>query len=521
MPKTWRIKGGVHPEFHKAESTQSPIKTPSLPKQLVIPVRQMSGPVEEFKVLIKVGDQVLKGQPMIACDRCTLHAPTSGKIIAIEDRPVPHPSGLGSRCIILDVDGKDEWQEGLYEAYPDFDKVDVELLLKRVREAGIVGLGGAVFPTKVKLGGAARAGLKTFIVNAVECEPYITSDDMLMREKAGEVITGVRILQHVLKPEQCLIGIEDNKPEAIAALKNALGGMENNGIELVPIPTIYPSGDEKLLIKILTGIAIPPNVHTVNMGLLVHNVGTVHSIFDAIVNGRPLVSRIVTVTGNGVKNPQNFSALIGTQFSHLIKEAGGYTDKAERLIMGGPMMGVEMQTDEVSVVKATNCILVTSEDVLPYSFDLAMPCIRCGKCAEACPVDLLPQQLYWYAKAEDTKRAEEHKLFSCMECGCCSYVCPSRIPLVQYYRHAKSMIREQQEQKRNAEIARQRHEFREFRKQREKKEREAMRAAHKRKVQQRTASNADKQAAIKAAMERAKAKKAALAAAKKAEETKD
>jgi electron transport complex protein RnfC len=238
-------------------------------------------------------------------------------------------------------------------------------------------------------------------------------------------------------------------------------------------------------------------------------VATVHSIYDAIVKGRPLISRNVTVTGNGVKSPQNFNALLGTPFSHLIEQAGGYTNTAERLIMGGPMMGFQMQSDTVSVVKATNCILVTSEEALPYSTELAMPCIRCGKCAKVCPVDLLPQQLYWHARAENTEKSEEHNLFSCIECGCCSYVCPSNIPLVQYYRHTKGMIRDQKEQKRGADIARERHEFREFRKERDKAERKAKREAHKKKVQQKTASSADKQAVIKAAMARAKAKKAA------------
>lgn len=519
MLKTWPIKGGVHPEFNKDISTQTPVIIPSLPDVLVIPVRQMSGPVETFKVLIKVGDKVLKGQPMIACDRCTLHAPTSGKIVSIGDHPVPHPSGLDSRCITLDVDGKDEWIKETYQPYPDYHNVNIEDLLTRVREAGVVGLGGAVFPSKIKLETAAKAGVKDLIINAAECEPYITSDDMLMREKAKEVIIGIRIMQHVLKPERCLIGIEDNKPEAIAALRDVLGGMDNGGIYLVPIPTVYPSGDAKQLIRILTGVKVPPNTRTSALGFLVHNVGTVYSIYDAIINGRPLISRYVTVTGNGVKHPQNFDALIGTQFSHLIKAAGGYTDKAERLTMGGPMMGVELKTDAVSVVKATNCVLVTSDEALPYSSDLAMPCIRCGKCDKACPVDLLPQQLYWYSRAENTERAEEHHLFDCMECGCCSYVCPSNIPLVQYYRHAKSLIRYERKQKKSADLARERHEFRDFRKQRDKKEREEKRAAHKRKVQQKTASSADKKAAIKAAMARAKAKKAAQKTAKETEQS--
>ena len=510
MIKLHKIKGGVHPRFHKDISTQSAVKTPSLPATLVIPMRQISGLVDEFKFLIQVGDYVYKGQAMIVCDRCALHAPTSGTIIAIEERPVPHPSGLEGRCIILQVDGKDQWHKTLYTPYPDYKKVAIEDLLHRVREAGVVGLGGAVFPTKIKLGAAAKAGLKTLLINAAECEPYISSDDMLMREQAEEIIIGIRILQYVLQAEQCIIGIEDNKPHAIAALRKALGN--DTAIDLAVIASIYPSGDEKQLIQIVTGIKIPPNTYSVDSGVLVQNIGTVHSIYNAVIEGKPLISRYVTVTGNGVKAPQNFHALIGTPFSHLIKAAGGYSDKAERLLMGGPMMGVQMNSDTVSVVKATNCILVTSEDQLSYSTDLAMPCIRCGKCAEVCPVDLLPQQLYWYAKAENAERAEQHHLFNCIECGCCSYVCPSHIPLVQYYRHAKSLIRDQQQQQKNAELARKRHDFREFRKQREKEERAAMRAAHKRKVQQRTASNTDKKAAIQAAMARAKAKKVALAA---------
>jgi len=513
MVNLHKIKGGVHPPFHKEISTQSAVKIPDLPETLVIPVRQMSGEVDEFKILIQVGDLVYKGQAMIACDRCTLHAPTSGRIIAIEDRPVPHPSGLGSRCIILHVDGKDQWHENPYTPYPDYKKVAIDDLLKRVREAGVVGLGGAVFPTKIKLGAAAQVGLETLLINAAECEPYITSDDSLLREQAEEVVLGIRILQHVLQPKHCIIGIEDNKKAAISALKIALGN--DDSIQIAIIASIYPSGDEKQLIQIVTGKKIPPNTYSIASGILVQNIGTVHSIHDAVIKGRPLISRIVTVTGNGIKTPQNFRALIGTAFSHLIKAAGGYTDKAERLIMGGPMMGFQMPSDNVSVVKATNCILVVSEDQLAYSSELAMPCIRCGKCAEVCPVDLLPQQLYWHAKAENTERAEQHHLFNCIECGCCSYVCPSHIPLVQYYRHAKSIIREQRQQHANAELARKRHDFREFRKQREKDERTAMRAAHKRKVQQKTASNSDKKAAIQAAMARAKVKKAALAAAKK------
>ncbi len=526
MSKLYSIKGGVHPEFHKQMSTQRAVKTPALPEQLVIPIRQTSVEVSDFDYLAQVGDYVYKGQLLISCEMSALHAPTSGTITAIETRAVAHPSGLESLCIILAVDGKDEWTQDLYSPYTDLNQLDITALLKRVAEAGIVGLGGAAFPSKLKLAAVVKTGLKHFIINAAECEPYITSDDMLLREYADEVIAGVALLQQVLQAQRCIIGIEGNKPEAILALQKALAHTGNHAsnpviseevktrIEITVIPTIYPSGDEKQLIRILTGIKIAPNHYAVDQGILVQNIATVHSIYHAVVKGRPLIARNVTVTGNGVVKPQNFYALIGTPFSHLIAAAGGYRKFAQRLLMGGPMMGFQLKSDQVPVVKATNCILVSSEDQLAYSDDLAMPCIRCGKCAEACPVDLLPQQLYWYTRSENHSRAEQHHLFNCIECGCCSYVCPSRIPLVQYYRHAKAQIREQKTLKDNAELARQRFEFREFRQQREKEERAAMRAAHKRKVQQKMSNNGDKKAAILAAMARAKAKKAALAKAK-------
>lgn len=505
--KTWSIKGGVHPPFNKEMSTQQACSEPPLPEKLVIPMKQMAGRLSDVEILVNVGDYVYKGQPLSHCHVGTLHAPTSGTLKALEKQAVPHPSGLDDKCFILEPDGKDQWYEESYQPYTDYTSLSVEDFLERIRQAGIGGLGGAVFPTKIKMETAAHNDIHTFIVNAAECEPYITCDDMLIQDKTEQIIEGIRIILAITGIKRCLIGIENNKPKAIAALENALTPNDDN-IEIVSIPTIYPSGDERQLTYILTGIKIKPGSLSFKHGILIQNIATVNSIYEAVVLGRPLISRYVTVTGQGITQPQNFHALIGTPFSHLINEAGGYTEQAERLIMGGPMMGYQMQTDAVPVVKGTNCILVLPTEDLSYSTELAMPCIRCGKCVDACPVDLLPQQLYWHSRSEAFDQAEKHDLFSCIECGCCSYVCPSKIPLVQYYRHAKAEIRTEREAKQKSDIARERHEFREYRKQRDKEEKARKLAEHKKKVQNKLAGDTDKKAAIKAAMERAKAKKA-------------
>lgn len=511
--KIWPIKGGVHPPFNKECSTQQPIIKSTIPAVLTVPVLQHIG--ELGHILVEEGQQIFKGQPLTDLPEglgAITHAPTSGKITAIEERDVPHVSGLTAICVVIECDGKDDWGDYHPIGYTDYVNTDRMYLCERLRTSGLVGMGGAAFPSAAKLAASDKHGIKTLIINGAECEPYITCDDMLMRSNADEIIEGIKILLHILNPQRCLIGIEDNKPEAIAAMEKAVENNHDPRIQVVAIPTIYPSGDEKQLIKILTGQAIPKKALPFDYDILLHNVATVHSVYRAIVEGRPLISRLVTVTGRGVSQPKNFNTLIGTPFSHLVEQAGDYTDQAERLIMGGPMMGYPMKTDQLPIVKATNCILVAPKEDLPYSCDIAMPCIRCGKCMEACPVDLLPQQLYWYAKSSDLEKIQKYRLMDCIECGCCSYVCPSQIPLVAYFRYAKSEIREEQHKQLKMDRSRERHEFREFRKQREKEEREAKRAQHKAKLQAKKAGGDDKQAAIKAAMERAKQKKAARAA---------
>ena len=424
-------------------------------------------------------------------------------------------------CVVIDTDGKDDWGKYKLSAIADYENTEVDVLLERIQKAGVVGLGGAVFPTAVKLAGSRKNPIKTLIVNGAECEPYITCDDRLMREKSADIIEGIKILLHMLKPEQCLIAIEENKAEAILAMQQASANYPE--IEVVVIPTIYPSGGEKQLIEILSGKEVPAGGLPLDLGLLSLNTGTIYSIYKAVIHGEPLISRIVTVTGNGVQHPQNFEVLIGTPFSHLANQAGGYTKMAEHLIMGGPMMGFALPDDNIPVVKATNCALFISSTSLresnsAFSNQPTLPCIRCGKCMEVCPVKLLPQQLYWHIRAKDFEKAQEHKLKDCIECGACSYVCPSHIPLVDYYRFAKTEIREQKIAQEKANLSRERHEFLLFRKEREKRERDEQRAAHKAALQKKKAEkqndsdaapSSSKTDAIKAAMERAQAKKQA------------
>ena len=529
--KLWKIHGGVHPPFHKEESTQLPIKNAGIPKQLILPIQQHIGSPAE--PLVAVGDKVYKGQLIAKANAyisANIHAPTSGEITAIEELVLPHPSGLKGLSIVIETDGKDDWgKTGKYPTYENFSEIEPELLLNRIQEAGIVGLGGAVFPTSVKVEGATKNNINTFIINGAECEPYITCDDQLMREKSAEIISGIRIIQHMINPAKCLIGIEDNKPEAIKTMQQAC---ENDPkISVVSVPTIYPSGDIKQLTKILTGIEIPSGTRSVNSGILGQNVGTIYSIYQAIVEGIPTISRITTVTGNGVQHPQNFEVLNGTAFSFLAEQSGGYTKMADHLIMGGPMMGFALEDDTPPITKATNCALITSTTALresnsEFANQPTLPCIRCGKCMDACPVNLLPQQLYWHIRAKDLEKAEQHSLKDCIECGCCSYVCPSHIPLVDYYRFAKSEIHDQKIAQEKSNLSRERHEFLLFRKERDKREREEKRAAHKAALQKKKAaankdsdtdndaknaqdeSKTDNKAdAIKAAMARAKAKK--------------
>ncbi|KAB7623199.1 electron transport complex subunit RsxC [Alkalilimnicola sp. S0819] len=522
MNKLFRFPGGLRLAGRKKLSNTTTIRPAPVPAELTVPLGQHIGAVPE--VLVKVGDTVGKGQMLARPDgyvSAAVHAPSSGTVTAIESRPVPHPSGLSAPCVVIRTDGEDRWAE-LPAPISDWEQRDPAELRQRVREAGIVGLGGAAFPSSVKLNPGPGAVVEDLILNGAECEPYISCDDRLMRERAEQIVGGLRIIRHALQARRCTIGVEDNKPEAIAALREALSAAGERDVAVAAVPTRYPAGGEKQLIQVLTGREVPSGGLPLQIGVVCHNVGTAAAVYQAVVEGRPLISRVLTVTGAGVAAPANLEVRIGTPFSALIEYCGGYTPEVDRLLMGGPMMGFAVQDDLVPVIKATNCVLAGSGAEFPRPAE-ALPCIRCGACADACPVSLLPQQLYWHARAGDFDKTQEHELFDCIECGACAYVCPSQIPLVQYFRYAKSEIAEQERERKKADLARDRYEFRLERLEREKQEQAEKRRKKKealRRAQEAKAEGAggekpavDKQAAIQAALKRAEEKKAAKARA--------
>lgn len=530
--KIFKFNGGVHPPENKTQSTQLPIGQLPLPATLVLPLRQHVGNIPKVKV--NVGDQVLKGQLLAEAEgtvSAAIHAPTSGHITAIEDAIIPHPSGLPDHCITITPDGKDQWIKRTPQDWRNAERKD---LVASLRLSGIVGLGGATFPTHIKLRADGKSGIHTLVINAAECEPYITCDDMLMRERADEIVKGIEIAQYLLGAQKVMIGIEDNKPEATKAMQAAT---ENTGMEVIVVPTLYPSGDARRLVHLLLGTEIPHDKRSTEVGLQVFNVATVLALYRYFEFGEPAISRIVSMTGN-IQTPQNFEVLFGTPLLHLVAAAGGAKIDTTHYIMGGPMMGFDLPTEHVPITKAANCIIAASPKLFAPP-PPAMPCIRCARCADACPVSLQPQELYWFAKSDNFEKAADYKLFDCIECGACSYVCPSNIPLVQYYRYAKSEIIAADKAKEAANLARERNDFRLARLEREKLERAQKHAERAQGNKQaptqdlprekndalevsqdkassdavmKTDANDAKKAAIAAAIERAKAAKAAAEA---------
>jgi len=474
MGKVFAFHGGVHPPENKKQSSRTPIARAPLPPLLYLPLQQHIGLAAN--PVVEVGERVLKGQLIaepVGRISASLHAPTSGVVRAIGPHPVPHASGLESDCITLETDGEDEWIE--HRGLADYTRLKPAALIEHIRRCGIAGMGGAGFPTDVKLHLGEDHIVNTLIINAAECEPYITADDMLMRERAAEILSGIRIISHLLRPSHIMIGIEDNKPQAIHALQQVLTGCELN-IDIRVVPTKYPSGGERQLIQLLTGLEVPSGHIPADIGIVCQNVGTAAAIHRAVHLGEPLISRIVTVTGDAVAQPQNFDALIGTPFADLLAAARLHQERLSRLLMGGPMMGVAVAHEQIPVIKTTNCILAASEQEMPLP-PAEQPCIRCAMCEQVCPATLLPQQLYWFAKGREFDKARHHNLFDCIECGACAYVCPSHIPLVQYYRFAKSEIRTEEAEQRKADHARRRFEARQARLERERAEKEARRKA--------------------------------------------
>lgn len=476
LQRLFKFNGGVKPAYNKEASTRLPIAVAPTPTLLVIPLHQSIGGMP--RPLVKPGERVLKGQRIGGADgnvSSAVHASTSGTVIAVEMRLMPHTSGLSAMCVVIEPDGRDEWiPHGPF----DFRNASPTQIHDYLRDSGVVGLGGAVFPSYLKLNPEKQRNLDTLVLNGAECEPYITCDDVLMRERAATILQGALVMRDMLGAGQVLIGIEDNKPEAIAAMEAAAHAVKTavgeSSVKVVSVPTLYPAGGAKQLIRVLTGIEVPHGKRSTDYGVQCFNVGTAYAIFEAIALGQPLISRIVTVAGN-VGQPRNFEVLLGTPMRDLIALCGPLPD-SDRVIMGGPMMGLRMPDDSVPVVKAANCVLVGSSDLFPPP-PPEMPCIRCGECAKACPADLQPFELYWFARAKIFGKAQEYDLFDCIECGCCAYVCPSHIPLVDYYRFAKSEIWARELAKVSSDEARERYEFRMLREEREKQDHAAKLAA--------------------------------------------
>ncbi|AFN77016.1 electron transport complex protein RnfC [Stutzerimonas stutzeri DSM 10701] len=495
----WDIHGGIHPPERKELSNRAPIQRMPLPARLIVPLDQHLGAPAE--PCVTLGEQVLKGQLIAEASgfvSAPVHAPTSGTVSFIGPQPYPHVSGMTATAIVIDSDGRDQWIE--LQPHTEYRQLPPAELLNIIRQAGINGLGGAGFPTAVKLTAPPTQTIRTLIINGTECEPYITADDLLMREKAAELVAGIEILEYLIRPQQVLIGIEDNKPEAIAAVRTAIG---ERPYVLKVFPTKYPSGGEKQLIQILTGEEVPSGGLPADIGMLCQNVGTCVAVHDAVLLGKPLISRITTLTGEALARPMNVEALIGTPVAELLAFAGLDSGKLNRLIMGGPMMGFTLSSMDVPLIKTTNCLLASTLAELPPP-PPALPCIRCGECAEVCPASLLPQQLHFFALGQEHEQLKAYNLFDCIECGACAYVCPSSIPLVQYYRAAKGEIRALEQKQQKAEHSRQRFEWRQERLRRAEEQKEAdrkaraERAARAKQAQAQTAGQDDPVAPVQA-----------------------
>lgn len=480
------VRGGVHPETRKHLSSELEIAQMPIPALIRLPLQQHIG--AEAEPIVKRDDLVLKGQ-LVAKARgplsANIHAPTSGRVIAVGHFVAPHASGLPVPTITIRPDGADTWGPHLPRLRPE--NATPEEIAAQVAAAGIVGMGGATFPSAVKLNLRAKYALETLIINGAECEPYLTCDDRLMRERAEEIADGIGIMAKALGVSRVIVAVESNKPEAIEAVtryNRALGYT----FRIAVVPTQYPMGSEKHLVKILTGKETPARALTADLGVVVHNIATAHAVHLAVRYGEPLIARTVTVSGYGIRRPANLRVLIGTPVSEIIAHCGGFTEEPDRLLLGGPMMGTPIQNLRVPVVKGTNGILALTRAETPGRD--TMPCIRCGRCVQGCPVGLTPFELNARIQADDLEGAAKIGLMDCLSCGCCSYTCPANLPLVQAFQFAKGKLAEKQSRKHQQE--------------------ETKRLAAARKAREEAIAEAKKQMMLK--------RKAEMAAKKKAEE---
>ena len=432
---TATFKGGIHPPDKKELAANSPITSTKDPKIVIIPLTQHIG--APCNAVVTIGQEVKKGQVVgepSAFVSSPVHSSVSGKVIAIGE--FPNAMGRMVNSVVIENDGKEEWTT--LKDNPDYMSLSPEELKEKVKAAGIVGMGGAAFPTSVKLSPPKEKKIDAVLINGAECEPYLTADYRLMVEKPKEVVEGLRILMKILGVQKGYIGIEDNKPEAIAKMKEAASG--DPAISVFTCEVKYPQGAEKMLIKAVLGREVPPRALPMDVGVVVQNVGTALSIFDAARYGKPLIERVVTVTGEGINQPKNLMVKVGTKVGDLIEECGGFSKGVGKVISGGPMMGFALSSLDVAVTKGTSGILVMPEEIVAHGEDFG-PCIRCSRCIDICPMGLMPSMLSVLSEKGFYEEAKEYNLFDCFECGSCAFVCPSKRPIVQLVRLAKSMVK--------------------------------------------------------------------------------
>jgi len=449
------LHGGLRLDAHKQRSTAKPLRAASISERFVIPLDQHSGspakPLVKPATRVRMGQSIAQPGPGISA---WLHAPASGEVIAIEPRPAPHRLGAPSLSIVIANDGRDERHESNIGI--DFEQLSPAETCNHIALGGIVGLGGAAFPTANKLESSLFEDGPRLLLNGAECEPYISCDEILMRERAADIVFGARVLMHALCAKDCTIAVEDDVPQAAAALRKAIDAAADQRIHVRVVPSVYPAGGERQLIASVFGVEVPHDGFPANIGVVCQNVGTAAAIARWVRDGEPLISRIVTVTGDGVREPGNLETRIGTPIASIVADCGGYTERMSRLIMGGSMMGASLPHDDLPVLKATNCVVAASNlDLQPRGPE--MPCIRCGACSQACPAFLLPQQLHWYLHPYDGEQLHRHGLLDCIECGCCDYVCPSQIPLVERFREAKPLLTRELDARVEADAARARY----------------------------------------------------------------
>lgn len=493
------FSGGLHLPTGKELSDAVPSIQVPLPDKLIIPLAPAAG--SGAIPCVSIGDQVLKGQVIARSSDdygVPVHASSSGRVVDIGPHNVATANADRLECIVIETDGLDRWTE--LQPIEEYASLDPAVLQQAIHDAGIVGLGGAGFPTHLKIREGVDNKVDTLIINGVECEPYITCDDRLIQEKAHYVVAGARMIRHALAAEHCVIAVEDDMPEAYAALAEHID--PDDTIELLQVPTRYPAGGEKQLIQVITGREVPSRGLAIDIGVVMQNVATAAAMYRAVTRGEPSLSRYITITGDGVAQPRNLQVLIGTPVRHCLELCAPHAADEYEIILGGPMMGRLLQDIDSPVTKTSNCVLVQK----PVQRSPAMPCIRCGDCADVCPVRLMPQELYRFARNNDQEASLEYRLFDCIECGCCAYVCPSHIPLVDYYHDAKTTIIETEQRRAGEDRARARYQAH--------TQRLAERPAKKQRERSPTTqtvtsenSDSDKRAAIAAAVARRRAKR--------------